>query len=214
LNKAISEAFECLKWILVLNYKSEIESSDKGDVISISNTTNTTNTSNATNTLGNKSKLHDLIKQKLITCLTAICLITEQINFNDFNPNLGISSQDEMKPVLNEEFEKNLIGLIQRSFEYQKLLNPQIIKKILSISKIIFGLNFKKEHHYFAKFQHFDNSIRLVYLQTVYLIALNKNGINLVSEYFEVIEILEEMLNYQDRIGDCKFNIVFIIFFS
>jgi len=145
-------------------------------------------------------RIAELLKQKFVTCLTAICLIIEQINFNDFNDNLAISSTDEMKIVIKDDVEKNLINLIQRSFEYQKLLSVAMISKILSVSKFLFGI----ETNFYNSFLHFDNNIRLVYLQIVYLISLNKNGINLISDNFDVITILEKMHNNQDKIGDCN----------
>ena len=55
-----------------------------------------------------QTRLPELLKQKLNACLTCMCMIIEQINFNDFNENLGISSIDEMKNLISQEEEKNL----------------------------------------------------------------------------------------------------------
>jgi hypothetical protein len=145
-------------------------------------------------------KVYDLTYHKLTTCLTAISLIIEQINLNDFNENLGISNIDEMKNLIKEEYEKDLINLVQRSFEYQKLLNNDIILQLLSINKLIFGL----EKGFYNNFNHFDNNIRLIYLQILYLIITNKNGVNLFQEYVNMVDIFEKLYTNEPKVGDCK----------
>jgi hypothetical protein len=146
------------------------------------------------------NKVYETVRHKLLTCLSAICLIIEQINFNDFNDNLGISSAEEMKNVIKDEQEKNLLALVQRSFDFSKLLSIKLITKITSLSKFILGLDEKIENNFIK----FDNSIRLVYLQIIYLMTLNKHGINYISENFDVVGLMDKMYLNHEKIGDCK----------
>jgi hypothetical protein len=146
-------------------------------------------------------RLSELIRHKFISLLTAMSMIIEQIYFNDFNENLGISSPDEMKNFIKDEDEKNLLNLVQRSFEFSKLLSNNMIKKIIRLNKIFFGL----DENLYNNFTHFDNNMRLLYLQIIYLIACNKNGLNLISDNFNILDVMEKMNNNQDKIGDCKF---------
>lgn len=152
------------------------------------------------------NKVYETARHKLLTCLAATCLIIEQINFNDFNDNLGISSAEEMKNVIKDEQEKNLLALVQRSFDFSKLLSIKFITKITSLSKFILGLEEKFENNFIK----FDNSIRLVYLQIIYLISLNKYGINYISENFSIVLLMEKMYLNQEKIGDCKYKKLFI----
>lgn len=158
------------------------------------------NIENVDNTNLNNNKQLELLKQKYVTCLTAVLLIIEQINFNDFNECLGISSVDEMKNVIKEEYEKALINLVQRSFDYQRLLSVSIIHKLINTGKVIFSL----DSGLYSTFSHFDNNIRLVYLQIVYLLCLNKSAMPLVMENFDVMEIMERMMANSEKIGDCN----------
>lgn len=144
--------------------------------------------------------LAELLKTKLVTCLIAICLIIEQVNFNDFNDNLGIASEEEMKNIIKDEGEKKLVNLIQRSFNYQKILQESTINKILSIGKVIFGLDKSMS----TSFDHFDNNVTLSYLEIVYLLTMNKHAIQLVADSFDVITILDKFYTNQEKIGDCK----------
>jgi hypothetical protein len=145
-------------------------------------------------------KLYDLVYHKLATCFTAICLIIEQINYNDFNENLGISNIEEMKNLIKEEYEKDLINLVQRSFEYQKLLSNDIILQLFSFNKLIFGLD-----KFYKFFNHFDNNMRLIYLQILYLIINNKNGVNLFQDKVNMVEIFEKLYENEAKVGDCIF---------
>jgi hypothetical protein len=147
------------------------------------------------------SKLKELLYQKSITSLTAICLILEQVNFNDFNECLGISSNEEMKNTAKDENEKNLISLVQRSFDYQKLIQTSFINKLLSFSRFIFGIS----ENLFSNFNHFDSNLRLVYLEIIYMLTLNKVGLPIICENLPIIEIMEVMYANQDNIGDCKY---------
>jgi hypothetical protein len=145
--------------------------------------------------------LYTLVQQKLITCMAAICLIIEQINYNDFNENLGISNIEEMKNLIKDEHEKDLINLVQRSFEFQKLLTPDIIKQLLHFSGFILGT----DSSCYTNLSHYDNSIRLIYLEILYLLLMNKNGLPLVQDHIDLTEIMERMYQNESKIGDCKY---------
>jgi hypothetical protein len=145
-------------------------------------------------------KLYNLLQQKLTTCLTAICLIIEQINYNDFNENLGVSNVDEMKNLIKDEHEVDLINLVQRSFEFQKLLSTDIIKQLLNIGSFIFSL----DKNYYSSFSHYDNNIRLIYLEILYLLVHNKNGLQLVQDNIDITEILEKLHQNEAKVGDCN----------
>lgn len=119
-------------------------------------------------------------------------LIIEQINFNDYNENLIVSSSEDMKNLLQEDQEKNLIDLVKRSFDYQKLLNLNLIKKIVSLHEIFLN----------DFLEIFDNPIRLLYLQIIYLLTNNKNGITIISN-IGYIKVLEKLYEEESIIGDC-----------
>ena len=119
-------------------------------------------------------------------------LIIEQINFNDYNENLIVSSSEDMKNLLQEDQEKNLIDLVKRSFDYQKLLNLNLIKKIVSLHEIFLN----------DFLEIFDNPIRLLYLQIIYLLTNNKNGITIISN-IGYIKVHEKLYEEESIIGDC-----------
>lgn len=116
------------------------------------------------------------LHRKIVIEMTSIMLIIEQINFNDFNNNLGIANHKEMVNVISsqEEYQNNLLPLIQRSFEYQKLLNEDVCKKLLKIYKVLYQI---------LK-NNISNDINLLYIQIIYLIFLNKSRTNIFIEKF------------------------------
>jgi hypothetical protein len=195
------------------------------------------------------------LKKQIFCGFTAILLIIEQINFNDFNDNLGISSSDEMKNLnlLKDENEKHLISLVQRSFDFQNLLSDNFIKKLtdlilcsLGINKKIqnkYNMNIQKkinynsqvvisseknnnnignsksnmgenlndlnnysyESEYFKRFFLIDENIRLIFLQILYLLIVNKKGINLIYNQIEINELLNEFYLNEENITDGKY---------
>jgi hypothetical protein len=188
------------------------------------------------------------LKKQIFCGFTAILLIIEQINFNDFNDNLGISSSDEMKNLLKDENEKHLISLVQRSFDFQNLLSDNFIKKLtdlilcsLGINKKIQnnnniknknnsnsqGINFNQNNNnlgninikesfndinnnfneieYFKKFFVIEENIRLIFLQILYLLIVNKKGINLIYNQIEINELLNEFYLNEENITDGKY---------
>jgi hypothetical protein len=117
-------------------------------------------------------------------------LIIEQINFNDFNNNLGIASEKEMSSVIineEEEYQTNLIPLIQRSFEYHKMLNEKLCKKIMKLQNVFYN---KTNNN-------ITNEMRMMYLQIIYLISLNKSRCNVFIELFNIDIISFYISNYQ-----------------
>jgi len=107
---------------------------------------------------------------------------------------LIVSSSQDMKNLIQEDQEKNLIDLVKRSFDYQKLLNVTLLKKILSLHNLFIS-NYD---------QIFDNSIRLLYLEILYIITSNKIGLTLISN-LNYVKILEKLYNEEDQTGDCKY---------
>ena len=159
---------------------------------------------------GNSSELIIENLNKQIKCgFTALLLIIEQINFNDFNDNLGISSAEEMKNLIKDENEKDLISLVQRSFDYQKLLSPNLIVKIVNF--IIFSMGFNNNLSLNKNnILEIDEELRLILLQVLYLLSVNKNGIKIISEMIDINEILYEFYNLEDEITDCKLFFSFL----
>ena len=149
----------------------------------------------------------EYLHRRIITEMTSMMLTIEQINFNDFNNNLCIANQKEMINVISnhEEYQNNLIPLIQRSFDYQKMLNEDICKKILQMQSIFFSLN--KD----TTIKQIDNSIRLAYLQTIYLIFLNKHRCSLFIEKFE-ISIIDYYISNIDIVSDYELIVLICIF--
>ena len=149
----------------------------------------------------NNEKMKDFVEKKLITSLCTIMLLIEQINFNDFNPNLGIANSREISTVLSvdEEYQTNLLPLIQRSFEYQNLLSESLTKKILLFQKVIYNKDNKKII--------FNMNIRIIYLQILYLICLNKFRASFIADKFEK-GIINFILENKDKI--CDYEIILL----
>jgi len=143
----------------------------------------------------NNDNMKNFVEKKLITSLCTIMLLIEQINFNDFNTNLGIANSREISTVLSvdEEYQTNLLPLIQRSFEYQNLLSESITKKILMFQKVIYNKD--------NKLIIFNMNIRIIYLQILYLICLNKFRASLIADKFEK-GIIDFILDKKDNISD------------
>lgn len=143
-----------------------------------------------------------LLHRKIIIEMTSILLIIEQINFNDFNNNLGIANHKEMINVIStqEEYQNNLLPLIQRSFEYQKLLNEDICKKLLKIHKVLYQiLN-----------QHISTDINLLYIQVIYLIFLNKSRTKIFIEQFSC-DIIDFYISNIQAVSDYELVVLICI---
>ena len=79
-------------------------------------------------------KLKKFKEKCLITSLTSIMLIIEQINFNNKNPNLILSTDKELNNQITkkEVFRKDILQLVKNSFDYQKLLSEDNSKALNS----------------------------------------------------------------------------------
>jgi len=151
------------------------------------------------------------IRSQVLCDLTAILLMIEQINFNDFNDNLGISSIDEMKNLIKDENEKNLISLVQRSFEYQNLLSQNFIKKLTNLILYAFDIkenndnnnNEKKlDQKSLSEFLCFDECLRLVLLQILYLLTINKKALNIIYNIIDLNLLLEKFYQNEQQVAD------------
>ena len=136
-------------------------------------------------------KLKKFKEKCLITSLTSIMLMIEQINFNNNNPNLILATNKELNNSITkkEEFQKELLQLIKFAFDYQKLLSKDSCKALVLIQKIIFSSEINREKNEIKIF--FNSEIRIIYLQILYLISLNKNRIDLLSDNFQDNIILD-----------------------
>ena len=136
-------------------------------------------------------KLKKFKEKCLITSLTSIMLMIEQINFNNNNPNLILATNKELNNSITkkEEFQKELLQLIKIAFDYQKLLSKDSCKALIQMQKIIFSSEINKKNNEYKIF--FNSEIRIMYLQILYLISLNKYRIAYLSEYFQDNIILD-----------------------
>jgi hypothetical protein len=138
----------------------------------------------------------------LITSLTSIMLVIEQINFNTKNPNLILSTDKELNNPIskNDRFKKEVLQLIKLSFDYQKLLSEDNSRALIQIQKIIFFYeNIEKDD---IKI-YFNPEIRIIYLQILYLIASNDCRVELLSENFEeniILDFYFSLLELNDKI--------------
>ena len=121
----------------------------------------------------------------LITSLTSVMLMIEQINFNSNNPNLILVTNKEINNSLvkKEEFKKEFLQIVKISFDYQQLLSIDSCKALIQMQKIIFYFDINKKTNEYKIY--FNSEIRLIYLQILYLISLNKNRNEYLSENFE-----------------------------
>ena len=137
-----------------------------------------------------------IFKEKcLITSLTSIMLVIEQINFNNKNPNLILSTDKEMNNQITkkEEFRKEVLQLVKLSFDYQKLLSEDNSKTLIQMQRIIFFYECKDDDKKIKIF--FGSEIRMIYLQILYLIASNEYRVGYLSENFEENIILDFYFN-------------------
>ncbi len=160
------------------------------------------------------NKIIESINSQILCGFTAILLIIEQINFNDFNDNLGISSIEEMKNLIKDENEKHLISLVQRSFEYQNLISENFIKKLTNLILSSFGINdlIKKTNKIdFADFFCFNENIRLIFLQILYLLSINKKAINIIYMMLDINDLLDKFYKIEDKIsdGNILYNLIY-----
>ena len=157
-----------------------------------------------------------IFKEKcLITSLTSIMLVIEQINFNTKNPNLILSTDKELNNPIskNDKFKKEILQLVKLSFDYQKLLSEDNSKALIQIQKIIFFYeNSGKDNDIKI---YFNSEIRIIYLQILYLIASNDYRVELLSENFEeniILDFYFSLLEFNDKtdafILDCEYILV------
>jgi len=153
------------------------------------------------------------LESQILCGFTAILLIFEQINFNDFNDNLGISSIEEMKNLVKDENEKNLISLVQRSFEYQNLISENFIKKLMNLILYAFEINENDVNYNIEKklnqkslseFLCFNGNLRLIFLQILYLLCGNKKAINIIYNIIDLNDLLNKFYQIEDKVADGK----------
>lgn len=187
------ELFSTLELYSVLIYQQKKKDVYESSIVQVDNNDKGENSNESIVAKLNTQSTLKYFSQKLITVMTTVMLIIEQINFNDFNLNLGIANTKEMINVISpdEEYQNNLLPLIQRSFEYYKLLSEDICKQFLNLQSLFFGnpnLNF-------------PNYIRLVYLEILFLIGLNKARHHLLIELFHN-NIIKYYINSIDSASD------------
>ena len=168
--------------------------------ISINNNQNEINTNKNINNINfnifsneNKSYFY----KKIIINFSTILLIIEQINNNDFNMNLGIASSQEFP--IEEDNQIYLLKLIQRSFLYQNFLNEKICKVLLNYQKIFYSNKFWKKNFFY---EIYDEKLRLIYLQILYLICNNNYRQTFFNENF-LLNIIDF---YTDNFLDEKYE--------
>ena len=157
-----------------------------------------------------------IFKEKcLITSLTSIMLVIEQINFNTKNPNLILSTDKELNNPIskNDQFKKEVLQLVKLSFDYQKLLSEDNSKALIQIQKIIFFYENNGKDNDIKIY--FNSEIRIIYLQILYLIASNDYRVELLSENFEeniILDFYFSLLEFNDKtdafILDCEYILV------
>ena len=140
-------------------------------------------------------KLKEFKEKCLITSLTSIMLMIEQINFNNYNPNLILATNKDLNNTLNkkEEFQKEFLKIVQIAFDYQKLLSKDSCKALIQMQQIIFSFELNNKNQDYKIF--FNSKLRIMYLQILYLLSLNKNCIEYLSENFEENVILDYYFN-------------------
>ena len=136
-------------------------------------------------------KIKKFKEKCLVTSLTSIMLIIEQINFNHNNPNLILAANKDLNnPIFKkEEFQNEIIQLVKLAFDYQKLLSEDNCKALIQMQKIIFFCELDKESKEYKIY--FNPEIRVLYLQILYLISENKYRVEYLSENFEENIILD-----------------------
>jgi len=146
-----------------------------------------------------------VIKHQLIICFSALLLIIEQINNNDFNENLGISNVADMAKVIKNDFEynSNIITLIQRSIDYSKLISNDLIEKLLFFNSYIS----------FNEIEIFNRQFRLIYLQILYQLVINKKSLPMVAD-LDFVNILNILYENNINVGDFDFVVALVIFYK
>ena len=129
------------------------------------------------------------IQKKLIMLATTVLLTIEQIYFNDFNSALGISTPSEMKKIQGDLTERDIIGIIQRSFDYRNTISKQNLACILEMAQEIFSDGFV------------NKEVRLIYMQILFVLVQNKN----IAEDMATVNILgifKNQLKELERISE------------
>ena len=83
--------------------------------------------------------------------------------------------------------------MVKIAFDYQKLLSEDNCKALIQMQKIIYSFNLDSKNNELKIF--FNTEIRIIYLQILYLISLNKYRIEYLSENFEDNIILDYYFN-------------------
>ena len=160
-------------------------------------------------------KLKKFKEKCLITSLTSIMLVIEQINFNTKNPNLILSTDKELNNPIskNDLFKKEVLHLVKLSFDYQKLLSEDNSRALIQIQRIIFFYENNEKDDDIKIY--FNSEIRILYLQILYLIASNDYRVELLSENFEeniILNFYFSLLELNDKIDgsilDCEYILV------
>ena len=144
-------------------------------------------------------KLKSFKEKCLLTSLTSIMLIIEQININNQNPNLVLSTDKEFNNPISkkENFKKEMLQLVKISFDYQKLLSEDNCKALIQMQKIIYFYENDEKNNNIKIY--FNSEIRLIYLQILYLIATNEYRAEYLSENFEDNIILDFYFNLLEQ---------------
>ena len=150
----------------------------------------------------------------LITSLTSIMLIIEQINFNNKNPNLILSTDKELNNQISkkDQFSKEVLQLVKFAFDYQKLLSEENAKALIKMQKIIFYYDYDGKNKDIKIY--FNSEIRIIYLQILYLIASNDYRVELLSEFFEeniILDFYFNLLKLQEKPEILIFDSEFIL---
>ena len=147
-------------------------------------------------------KLKKFKEKCLITSLTSIMLIIEQINNNNKNPNLILSTDKELNNQISkkEVFRKDVLQLVKSAFDYQKLLSEDNAKTLIQMQKFIFFYEYDKKKECYKIY--FNPEIRIIYLQILYLIASNEYRVDNLSEYLEeniIFDFYFTLLNQDEK---------------
>ena len=148
-------------------------------------------------------KLKKFKEKCLITSLTTILLVIEQINNNNKNPNLILSTDKELNNQISKKeiFRKDVLQLVKNAFDYQKLLSEDNSKSLIQLQKFIFFYEYEENKKSFKIF--FNPEIRIIYLQILYLIASNEYRVEYLSENLEehiILDFYFTLLNQDEKV--------------
>ena len=148
-------------------------------------------------------KLKKFKEKCLITSLTTILLVIEQINNNNKNPNLILSTDKELNNQISKKeiFRKDVLQLVKSAFDYQKLLSEDNSKSLIQLQKFIFFYEYEENKKSFKIF--FNPEIRIIYLQILYLIASNEYRVEYLSENLEehiILDFYFTLLNQDEKV--------------